>query len=855
VIVPKSTLGNWCNEFRRWCPSLRVVKFHGNAEERAAQRAGLQPHAFDVCATTYEMIIKEKNLLKRFRWRYIIIDEAHRMKNENSVLATVLRSFSCNNRLLITGTPLQNNLHELWALLNFLLPEVFADSSKFDEWFAAAGDGTSAPEGKQKEVVAQLHKVLRPFLLRRLKADVEKGLPPKKETILKVGLSDMQAKFYSQLQHQNLDTLLSGVGDRGRLMNLVMQLRKCCNHPYLFQGAEPGPPYVTGEHLVDNAGKMILLDRLLPRLRSRDSRVLIFSQMTRMLDILEDYMHYRGYQYCRIDGNTQGDDREAAIEAFNAPDSTKFCFLLSTRAGGLGINLATADTVVLYDSDWNPQMDLQAMDRAHRIGQKKEVQVFRFMTDNSVEVKVIEKAYKKLALDALVIQSGRLQEAKAAVGKDELLQMARYGAEKMFSTSGAEVTDMDIDSILAKGEEATRILSEKMAVFKDAAMKFSLEGDKTLYDFEGQAEAPPLLGEPGDGDPTGGDLRKLAAQNWVEPGGRRDKKRGTYNENEYFRDRLQQAPRVARPVGPKLPVLPKLHDFQFFNTPRIQQIQDKEEARLKWAWTREQQAKEAGVELAALQPDPEEPPEPSTAELEERALLLTQGFGSWTKRDLTAFLKAAERFGREDLGSIAKEVDGKSLEEVVAYSAVFWARVGSLADGERYVKAVERGEQKIQRQKDISAAVTRKLEQYGQPGRELRVVYGTHKGKAYTEEEDRFLLCALPTVGFGNWDDLKARIRTHWLFRFDWFFKSRTPAELGRRVETLVRLVERELEESDIADAIKAGRPPPPRRVTAPQDGGEGGAGKRGRGAGAADGPPSKKGRKAAAASPDAMQS
>jgi SWI/SNF-related matrix-associated actin-dependent regulator of chromatin subfamily A member 5 len=160
-------------------------------------------------------------------------------------------------------------------------------------------------------------------------------------------------------------------------------------------------------------------------------------------------------------------------------------------------------------------------------------------------------------------------------------------------------------------------------------------------------------------------------------------------------------------------------------------------------------------------------------------------------------------------------VDGKTLEEVQAYSAAFWARVGSLADGERYVKAVERGEQKIQRQKDIIRAISKKLELYKNPARELKISYGTNKGKAYTEEEDRFLLCAIPKVGYGAWEELKAEIRKHWLFRFDWFFKSRTPAELGRRVETLVRLVEKEAEEAEAEEARKAGRPPPPKKASA----------------------------------------
>ena len=423
------------------------MKFHGNAEMREQQKQEqLQPGGFDVCITSFEMVIKEKNFFKKFHWRYIIIDEAHRIKNENSILSKVIRMLHTNYRLLITGTPLQNNLHELWALLNFLLPEVFSSAEKFDEWFSIGANG----EG-EAEVVQQLHKVLRPFLLRRVKSDVERGLPQKKETILKIGMSEMQKKYYAALLQKDIDAV-NGGAERSRLLNIVMQLRKCCNHPYLFQvrvlkpqlvlrdceprlsaalpplsfdgcslhflhllsslvlslsllfsvsppslsvslsvspslspssdlslclsvsppslllhglpltaeasppcssqGAEPGPPYITGDHLMENSGKMVLLDKLLPKLKDRDSRVLIFSQMTRMLDILEDYCLYKGYQYCRIDGNTSGDDRENAIDSFSAPGSEKFVFLLSTRAGGLGINLTAADIVVLYDSDW-----------------------------------------------------------------------------------------------------------------------------------------------------------------------------------------------------------------------------------------------------------------------------------------------------------------------------------------------------------------------------------------------------------------------------------------------------------------------------------------------------------------------
>ncbi|KAE8708802.1 hypothetical protein F3Y22_tig00110332pilonHSYRG00258 [Hibiscus syriacus] len=219
---------------------------------------------FDICVTSFEMAIKEKSALRRFSWHYIIIDEAHRIKNENSLLSKTMGLYNTNYRLLITVTPLQNNLHELWSLLNFLLPEIFSSAETFDEWFQIFG------ENDQQEVVC-------PFLLRRLKSDVEKGLPPKKETILKVGTSQMQKQYYRALLQKDLEVVNAG-GERKRLLNIAMQLRKCCNHPYLFQGAEPGPPYTTGDHLITNAGKMVLLDKLLPKLKDRDSGVLIFSQ-------------------------------------------------------------------------------------------------------------------------------------------------------------------------------------------------------------------------------------------------------------------------------------------------------------------------------------------------------------------------------------------------------------------------------------------------------------------------------------------------------------------------------------------------------------------------------------------------
>ena len=379
IVVPKSTLDNWVREFEHWVPGFRVITLRGNKEERhdvIQQR--LLPQDFDVLVTTYEMCLREKSALRRLSWEYIVIDEAHRIKNVDSMLSQIVRAFTSRSRLLITGTPLQNNLMELWSLLNFLLPDVFSSSEDFDSWFQ--GKGGEGEDEAHENVVQQLHKVLRPFLLRRVKADVERSLLPKKEINVFVGLTDMQRKWYKSLLEKDIDAVNGATSKKEgktRLLNIVMQLRKCCNHPYLFDGAEPGPPFTTDEHLVDNAGKMVILDKLLRKMRERGSRVLIFSQMSRMLDILEDYCLFREYSYCRIDGSTMHEDRIAAIDEYNRPGSDKFIFLLTTRAGGLGINLTSADVVVLFDSDWNPQADLQAMDRAHRIGQTKQVYVFR----------------------------------------------------------------------------------------------------------------------------------------------------------------------------------------------------------------------------------------------------------------------------------------------------------------------------------------------------------------------------------------------------------------------------------------------------------------------------------------------
>jgi len=530
VLAPKSTLTNWMREFANWAPGFKTLLFHGDKDERARIIAeDLTTTGFDVCITSYEMVTREQTAFRKFSWRYLIVDEAHRMKNEESKLSQVLRSFSSHSRLLITGTPLQNNLHELWALLNFLLPDVFNSSEDFDSWFDLKDKQV------EQEVIGQLHKVLSPFLLRRIKSDVEGSIPPKTELIVYTQLAPMQRDQYKNILKRDMDALYQSSGtaltaNKSRLMNLVMQLRKCCNHPYLFEGVEDKslPPF--GDHLVTNCGKMRVLDKLLLRLKGQGSRVLIFSQMTRVLDILEDYCAYRrdeDFRYCRIDGSTSGGDRQDMIDAFNRPNSDRFIFLLSTRAGGLGINLQTADIVVIFDSDWNPQADLQAMDRAHRIGQKKPVKVFRFVTADSIEEKVVERAELKLQMDYAVIQQGRLADKQKALSKEEALAAVRYGADKVFRANDDEITDEDIDTILRSAKNLTAEREEKLKEKSKRDLLDFSNADVNFQSFEG-VDYKGFTNKDGD----------MAFMEMMQDSmGKRERTNTSYNEREFMRVR------------------------------------------------------------------------------------------------------------------------------------------------------------------------------------------------------------------------------------------------------------------------------------------------------------------------------
>uniref|UniRef100_A0A4W3HVD4 SWI/SNF related, matrix associated, actin dependent regulator of chromatin, subfamily a, member 2 n=1 Tax=Callorhinchus milii TaxID=7868 RepID=A0A4W3HVD4_CALMI len=471
IIVPLSTLSNWVYEFDKWAPSVVKISYKGTPALRRSFVPTLRNGKFNVLLTTYEYIIKDKHVLAKLRWKYMIVDEGHRMKNHHCKLTQVLNThYVAPRRVLLTGTPLQNKLPELWALLNFLLPTIFKSCNTFEQWFnapfAMTGERVDLNEEETILIIRRLHKVLRPFLLRRLKKEVESQLPEKVEYVIKCDMSSLQKVLYRHMQAKGIlltdgsEKDKKGKGGAKTLMNTIMQLRKICNHPFMFQHIEESfaehlgysGGIITGPDLYRASGKFELLDRILPKLRVTGHRVLLFCQMTSLMTIMEDYFAYRSFLYLRLDGTTKAEDRGALLKMFNEPGSKYFIFLLSTRAGGLGLNLQAADTVVIFDSDWNPHQDLQAQDRAHRIGQQNEVRVLRLCTVNSVEEKILAAAKYKLNVDQKVIQAGMFDQKSSSHERRAFLQ-ALLEHEEQNEEEDEVPDDETLNQMIARHEE------------------------------------------------------------------------------------------------------------------------------------------------------------------------------------------------------------------------------------------------------------------------------------------------------------------------------------------------------------------------------------------------------------------
>lgn len=489
IIGPLSTLPNWISEFQRWAPSIPCMLYHGSKQERAAMRntsikvprGGAVDDAFPVICTSYEIVIADRKFFMHHHFKYIVVDEGHRLKNFECKLLRELRLIPTNNKLLLTGTPLQNNLPELWSLLNFLLPDVFSSLGDFQSWFdftsedvaRAEANGKAdelSPDNQRARVVSKLHNILRPFLLRRLKMDVETSLPRKKEIVLYAQMTKPQKELNKKLVEKTIEEAMRKLAAEGsstggsvvtNLNNTLMQCRKNCNHPDLITGPYDGsvvlPPLET---LVEQCGKMKLLHRLLLKLKAKGHKVLIFSQMTKMLDLLEHYLECQSITPCRIDGNVSYHDRQRYMHEFNSnPDV--FVFLLSTRAGGLGINLTAADTVIIYDSDWNPHQDMQAMDRCHRIGQTRPVHVYRLCTAHSVEGRMLRRANDKLKLMRIVMKKGEFEQEQKKEVKDvgqggvraeELLDLLKDDIRQEDVSQSKDISDAMLERLLDRSD-------------------------------------------------------------------------------------------------------------------------------------------------------------------------------------------------------------------------------------------------------------------------------------------------------------------------------------------------------------------------------------------------------------------
>ncbi|KAK6002365.1 hypothetical protein QM012_002003 [Aureobasidium pullulans] len=578
IASPLSTTSNWVNEFHKWTPDIPVVLYHGSKQEREEIRRKRFKNPgskdFPVICTSYEICMNDRKFLANYGWKFIIIDEGHRIKNLNCRLIRELQSYQSANRLLITGTPLQNNLTELWSLLHFLMPTIFDKLESFESWFDFSalnqrnGYEDILSEERKTNLVTSLHAILKPFLLRRIKTDVETSLPTKREYVLYAPLTATQRELYqeilegnsraylenkaveslsgtntprstrgSSLKRSRLEdgsatpiksvkssrastpaTATSARGSRRakkaqnyeelsdtayfkqvqdqksddeeqplnsseeeaqeqaqtlalakkligakKLQNPVLQLRLCCNSPHNFFY-----PFVeednsdVDETLVTESGKMLLLDSLMPTLLKRGHKVLIFSQFKTQLDLIETYCEVlRGWKCSRIDGGVSQPDRQEQIAQFNSAESETNIFLLSTRAGGQGINLTAADTVLLFDSDWNPQQDLQAQDRAHRIGQTRPVIVYRFATKGTVETLLLEKAESKRRLEKLVIQKGKFRSMRAGeVSGAEFAELQQLleqqDGERMELEEGTKglLSEEELNTLTDRSEEA-----------------------------------------------------------------------------------------------------------------------------------------------------------------------------------------------------------------------------------------------------------------------------------------------------------------------------------------------------------------------------------------------------------------
>ena len=498
VVVPNSTCPNWRREIKKWAPSLRVVAFYGSAAARDMihkyelypsntqnKNSDLRCH---VVVTSYEAATDSScaRFFRRVPWQGLVVDEGQRIKSDKSQNNRVLSSWKIPFRLLLTGTPLQNNARELFNLLQFLDDDISAQDLE-EEYSEITQDK-----------IGELHNVIRPFILRRTKAQVLTFLPPLAQIIVPVSMSVVQKTAYKSILSKNTDLLRAlisrgtRVAERSNMNNILMQLRKCLCHPFVYNRniEESGLQAVhLHRNLVEASSKLQLLEILLPKLRDRGHRVLMFSQFLDMLTIVEDFLDGLGMRYQRLDGSMNAMEKQKKIDGFNAPNSPLFAFLLSTRAGGVGINLATADTVIILDPDFNPHQDLQALSRAHRIGQTKKVLCFQLVTRGSAEEKIVQMGRKKMALDHVVVEQLDTEDLE----HKDVESILKHGAAELFNDEQADKDIRYDDASVEKLLDRSQLENTKSGANSTVQSQFSharvwANNDRAFEDSLGSSE-------------------------------------------------------------------------------------------------------------------------------------------------------------------------------------------------------------------------------------------------------------------------------------------------------------------------------------------------------------------------------
>ncbi|KAG0790672.1 hypothetical protein G6F22_006349 [Rhizopus arrhizus] len=524
IVVPNSTATNWIREFQKWAPDMSVAPYFGSA---ASRKMALEHEIFDkkkdlrvhAVVATYESI-QDANKLQNLFWSVMIVDESQRLKNDESQLFKALTQFCKDLTVLLTGTPLQNNLKELFNIMHFIRPDSFNNTQAEDY------------QDMTREQVEELHNRLRPYFLRRTKEEILKTLPPKHEILVPLSMTPLQKQVYKSCLARDIGSILGATKYKRSkgLFSIFMNLRKTLNHPYLIDGVETShpTPETTQRAMIDACEKLKLFHLMLPKLRAQGHRVLVFSTMTRALDVIDDYLTYEGIEFARLDGSDSERERVRRIDAFNAPNSKLDVFLLSTRAGGVGINLATADTVIIWDSDFNPYADLQAIGRAHRIGQTKMVLIYRFMTRLSVEERILQMSKKKMALEHVVVEKMLAEEEDV----EDIESILKFGAQSLFDNNDSADISYDsaaIDRLLDREQHKAVVEAQKEEMTEPGEKKdgFSFAYAK-IWKSDGTTEG---LQEIAESEEAQDDFWEKFLQSKQEEMERDKAEKALYNEN------------------------------------------------------------------------------------------------------------------------------------------------------------------------------------------------------------------------------------------------------------------------------------------------------------------------------------